>query len=101
MGLSARISIVGRIISGVASTQLSQLTLNPNAASLDAVQNAVQLGVSFSQTAGATNAVAQQMNSTLSPNASLQSQLVTLQGQLVQSALTAEEQVGSARSWIS
>ena len=47
----------------VSSTQLAQLTLNPNTAngaSFNAVQNAFQLGVTFSQTAGATNAAAQQ-----------------------------------------
>src|ERR1700739_846721 len=45
----------------VSATQLSQLTLNPNAAnaaSLDAVQSAFQAGVSFSQTTGANNALA-------------------------------------------
>src|SRR4029077_16815973 len=59
-----------------------------------------QLGVSFSQTAGATNAAAQQLNSTLSSNASVQSQLLTLQGQLVQSALMAQQQVGAAQGLV-
>ena len=86
-----------------ASIQVSQLTLSPNAAnasSLDAIQNAFQLGVSFSQTAGATNSVAQQMNSVLSSNAGLQNQLLAQQSQLVQSALTAQQQVGSAQALV-
>jgi hypothetical protein len=87
----------------VASTQLSQLTLNPNApnaANLNAIQNAFQLGVSYSQTLGASNTTAQQLNSTLSSSASVQSQLLNLQGQLVQSALTAQQQVGSAQALV-
>jgi hypothetical protein len=87
----------------VSATQLAQLTLNPNtanASSLDAVQNAFQAGVSFSQTAGATNALAQQLNSVLATNASVQNELLSRQGQLVQSALTAQQQVGSAQALV-
>lgn len=85
----------------VSATQLAQLTLNPNAAnaaSLDAVQSAFQAGASFSQTLGANNALAQQLNSVLSTNASLQNELLSRQAQLVQAALTAQQQVGSAQA---
>jgi hypothetical protein len=87
----------------VNSTQLTQLMLNPNtanAAGLDAVQNAFQAGVSFSQTLGANSALAQQLNSVLTTNASLQNELLSRQTQLVQAALTAQQQVGSAQALV-
>lgn len=85
----------------VASTQLAALSLNPNAAngaSLDAVLNAFQMGVSFSQTGGVNNANMQQLNSVLNTNASVQNQLLSQQGQLIQSALAAQQQVGAAQA---
>jgi len=87
----------------VASTQLAQLTLNPNApngSALDAIQNAFQLAVSFSQTAGLQNNLAQQMNGTLGANAALQTQLLGIEGPLIQSAIAAQQQVASAQALV-
>jgi hypothetical protein len=87
----------------VASTQLAQLVLNPNsanAASLQAIQNVLQLAASYSQTTGMQNTLAQQVNAPIAANAALQTQLLGMEGPLIQSAIAAQQHVASAQALV-
>ncbi len=82
----------------VASTQLKNLVLDPNAAngtSLDALQQSIQFQVQYSQLAGIQNAAAAQ---TITANTGFQTQLLQQQTTLLQAQLLAQQQLGEAQS---
>ncbi len=82
----------------VASTQLKNLTLDPNASngtSLDALQQSIQFQVQYGQLAGIQNAAAAQ---TMATNTGYQTQLVQQQATLLQGQLLAQRQLGEAQT---
>jgi hypothetical protein len=87
----------------VASTQVKSLLLDPNSANatnLDALQQAFQLQVQYSATAGVQNSLAAQQANSTSASTLLQAQLISKQSQLVQSQLLAQNQVGIAQKTV-
>jgi len=82
----------------VASTQLKNLALDPNASngtSLDALQQAFQFQLQYSQLAGIQNAAAAQ---TIATNTGYQTQLVQQQATLLQGQLLAQKQLGELQN---
>jgi hypothetical protein len=87
----------------VAATQIKNLSLDPNGANgtnLDALQQAFQLQVQYSATAGIQNSVAAQQASAASATALMQTQLISRQSQLIQSQLIAQNQAGIAQKTV-
>lgn len=89
------------IFQDVASTQVAPLVLNANSANasqLNALQTSLGVGVTYSATAQAQNALAQQQTQLMGANTQLQSQLLTQQAQITQQLLTATQQQGQAQA---
>jgi hypothetical protein len=79
----------------VASTQLKNLALDPNASngtSLDALQQSFQFQLQYSQLAGIQNASAAQ---SIATNTGYQTQLIQQQSTLLQAQLLAQNQLGA------
>src|SRR5260370_36868101 len=82
----------------VAATQVSSLSLNPNAvngANLDALQQSFQVQLQYNQLAGIQNSAAAQ---TINANAAYQNSLVQMQSQLLQTYSSAQTQLAQAQA---